>query len=168
MLDGELLITDLALSAEHWAPIDRLFRAVAGVYKQRAVSVLLSGAGSDGSLGTGSIREEGGINIGQDPAQAARLAKEPVFAGWPLVVLHDDARVARSSPDFLWSTWTRFEPAADIYAAETNVVRHHLAYSGPIVIDARLKPGFPKELIASEDVARLVEKRWREYFPQDL
>ena len=30
-------------------------------------------------------------------------------------------------PDFLWSTWTRFEPAADIYAAETKVIRHHLA-----------------------------------------
>ena len=109
-----------------------------------------------------------GLPYAEDPEQAARIAKEAVFADWPLVVLHDDARVARSSPDFFWSTWTRFEPAADIYAAETNVVRHHLAYSGPIVIDARLKPGFPKELIASEDVARLVEDRWREYFPREF
>ena len=42
------------------------------------------------------------------------------FADWPLIVLHDDASVARSSPDFLWSTWTRFEPAADIYSAQTT------------------------------------------------
>ncbi|HEV2885034.1 MAG TPA: UbiD family decarboxylase [Pyrinomonadaceae bacterium] len=102
----------------------------------------------------------------EDPEQAARLAHDPSIAQWPLVVLHDDAVVAKSSPDFLWSTWTRFEPAADIYAAETKVVRHHLAYSGPIVIDARTKPGFPKELIVRDDIAALVDRRWSEYFPQ--
>jgi len=102
-----------------------------------------------------------------DPEQAARLAREPAFAKWPLVVLHDDASVARSSKEFLWSTWTRFEPASDIYAAHTRVHRHHLAYSAPIVIDARTKPLFPKELIVREDIAALVDRRWREYFPSD-
>ena len=97
--------------------------------------------------------------------QAARLASEPVFANWPLIVLHDDARVARSTTDFLWSTWTRFEPAGDIHAADTKVARHHLFYHGPIVIDARVKPGFPAELVVSDDIKQLVERRWREYFP---
>jgi hypothetical protein len=104
----------------------------------------------------------------EDPEQAARLAKEPAFAEWPLVVLHDDAGVASSAPDFLWSTWTRFEPASDIYAANTKVMRHHLAYSAPIVIDARTKPGFPKELIVRDDIAALVERRWPEYFPEGM
>src|SRR5947207_2877087 len=45
-----------------------------------------------------------GKSYEEDPELAARLAKEPAFADWPLVVLHDDARVARSAPDFLWST----------------------------------------------------------------
>jgi hypothetical protein len=96
----------------------------------------------------------------------SRLAQAPVFADWPLVVLHDDARVAHSSTDFLWSTWTRFEPAADIYAAETDVVRHHLAYQPPILIDARKKSTLPDELIVRDDIAELVDQRWREYFPQ--
>jgi 3-polyprenyl-4-hydroxybenzoate decarboxylase len=100
----------------------------------------------------------------EDPEQAARLAKYPLFADWPLIILHDDARVARSNTDFLWSTWTRFEPASDIYASETKVVRHHLAYSLPIVIDARTKPGFPKELIVRDDVQATVDHRWNEYF----
>jgi len=30
--------------------------------------------------------------------------------------------IAGSTTDFLWSTWTRFEPAGDVYAAETRVV----------------------------------------------
>lgn len=105
-----------------------------------------------------------GREYASDPPQAAWLAKDAAFADWPLIVLHDEVSVARSAQDFLWSTWTRFEPASDIYAAETKVVRHHLAYSGPIVIDARTKPGFPKELIVREDIAQLVDRRWLEYF----
>ena len=34
-----------------------------------------------------------------------------------------------------------------------------------IVIDARLKPWYPKELSCREDIAALVTKRWNEYFP---
>ena len=105
-----------------------------------------------------------GSKYTDDPNEAARLANEPVFASWPLVILHDDADVARSSSDFLWSTWTRFEPASDIYAAETNVVRHHLVYKPPIVIDARKKPSLPDELIVRDDIKKLVDDRWREYF----
>ena len=108
-----------------------------------------------------------GSSYAEDAEQAARLARESAFAGWPLVVLHDDARAARKSSDFLWSTWTRFEPAADIHAAQTSVVRHHLAYTPPVVIDARTKPGFPAELIVRPDIADLVDKRWREYFPRE-
>jgi len=107
-----------------------------------------------------------GRSYADDPEQAARLASDVTVAEWPLVVLHDDASVARSTKDFLWSTWTRFEPAADIYAAETSVLRHHLTYSGPIVVDARTKPGFPKELNVRDDISQLVDRRWREYFPQ--
>ncbi len=107
-----------------------------------------------------------GARYSDEPLQAARLAREQVFGEWPLVILHDDAGVARSTTDFLWATWTRFEPAGDIYAAETNVVRHHLAYHCPIVIDARKKPSLPDELVVRDDIAELVDKRWREYFPK--
>jgi 4-hydroxybenzoate decarboxylase subunit C len=107
-----------------------------------------------------------GLSYAEDPEQAARLAKESVFADWMLVVLHDNAGVARATADFLWATWTRFEPAGDIYAADTKVHRHHLSYKGPIVIDARTKPGFPKELVVREDIADLVDRRWKEYFPK--
>jgi UbiD family decarboxylase len=101
-----------------------------------------------------------------EPAAAARLAAEPAFAEWPLVVVTDEpSRAAASSMNFLWTTFTRFEPAADIHAAERRIVRNHIAYRGPIVIDARLKPTFPKELTCREDVAALVTRRWAEYFP---
>ena len=109
-----------------------------------------------------------GGSFAEDEELASRVASDPVFANWPLIVVHDDVRVARSSPDFLWATWTRFEPAADIYASKTSVQRHHLVYKAPIVIDARTKPGFPDELIVREDIAAVVDNRWREYFPKGI
>ncbi|HEY6362736.1 MAG TPA: hypothetical protein VIX63_16630, partial [Vicinamibacterales bacterium] len=101
-----------------------------------------------------------------DPGAAARLASEPAFADWPLVVVTDEpSRATASSMNFLWTTFTRFEPAADIHAAERRIVRNHIAYRAPIVIDARMKPSFPKELTCREDIAQLVTRRWSEYFP---
>jgi menaquinone biosynthesis decarboxylase len=109
-----------------------------------------------------------GAAYADEPELAARLAREEVFKDWPLVVIHDDADVARNASDFLWATWTRFEPAADIHAAAETVRRHHISYSAPLVIDARMKPGFPDELIVRPDIGELVTRRWREYFPKGL
>ena len=101
-----------------------------------------------------------------EPDAGTRIAGAVAFRDWPLVVITDDAERASASPmNFLWTTFTRFEPAADIHAAERRIVRNHIAYRGPIVIDARLKPGFPTELACSGDVAELVSRRWKEYFP---
>ena len=50
-------------------------------------------------------------------------------------------------------------------AADRRIVRNHIAYHGPIVIDARLKPWYPKELTAREDTTACVSARWKEYFP---
>jgi UbiD family decarboxylase len=108
----------------------------------------------------------GGPSYAAEPQAAERFAADPAFATWPLVVLTDEpARAAASPINFLWTTFTRFEPAADIHAADRRIVRNHLAYTGPVVIDARLKPGFPKELSCDPDTAALVSRRWKEYFP---
>jgi UbiD family decarboxylase len=101
-----------------------------------------------------------------EPDAARRFATHEALADWPLVVVTDEPeRAARSPINFLWTTFTRFEPAADLHAAGIDVVRNHLAYRAPVVIDARLKPGFPDELFCDEETARTVTNRWSEYFP---
>ena len=101
-----------------------------------------------------------------DRGAAAALARVPALAGWPLVVLVDDAaQAARSTVNFLWTTFTRFEPAADLHARELALVRSQPSWTPPIVIDARMKPSYPKELFCDPDTAKLVSRRWREYFP---
>jgi len=108
----------------------------------------------------------GGPSYAQEPGAGERIVGHASFAPWPLVVLTDDARrAARSAMNFLWTTFTRFEPAADIHAAERRLVRNQVSFKPPIVIDARLKPGFPAELSCAPDVAATVTRRWKEYFP---
>ena len=107
-----------------------------------------------------------GPSYASESNAAQRLADDAAFADWPLVILTDDARRATASPmNFLWTTFTRFEPAADIHAASQLVVRHHVSYTAPVVIDARMKPPYPKELFCDEETAALVDRRWKEYFP---
>ncbi|WP_291988127.1 UbiD family decarboxylase [Luteitalea sp.] len=101
-----------------------------------------------------------------EPGAAARIVQHPSLKPWPLVVLSDEPlRATASEMNFLWTTFTRFEPAADIHAAEQRVVRHHVTYTPPILIDARMKPWFPKEVECDPDTAALVSRRWKEYFP---
>jgi len=108
----------------------------------------------------------GGPSHSSDPAFAARVAADPAVAAWPLVVVTDEPRrAAASATNFLWTTFTRFEPAADIHAARTSIVRNHVSFAPPIVIDARMKPWYPPEVSCRPDVAELVTRRWREYFP---
>ena len=61
-----------------------------------------------------------GPSFAEDPdGGRSRLARTRRFAAGLLVVLVDDAprRRCGSVPRFLWTTFTRFEPAADIHAA---------------------------------------------------
>jgi hypothetical protein len=40
-----------------------------------------------------------------------------------------------------------------------------VTFRPPILIDARLATGFPTELQVSEDLAKQVDERWTDYFP---
>jgi len=103
---------------------------------------------------------------GQAAPDVAPILAHPSLADWPLVVLTDDvARTTRSVFNFLWTTFTRFEPAADLHGRSVALQRHHPAFEPPVAIDARLKPWYPGELFCDPDTASLVDRRWKEYFP---
>ena len=103
-----------------------------------------------------------------------RHADEPGFCGriaaafpeWPLVVVVDDAAEAtRTDARFLWTTFTRFEPAADIHCARERVERNHIVREGSILIDARFKAWYPDVVEGDEATRARVSERWKTYFP---
>ncbi len=70
LFNGELLLTDPERARGANFPIDHFFRSVAADQGPRSVCVVLSGTGSDGTLGLRAVKEAGGLTIVQDPEQA--------------------------------------------------------------------------------------------------
>jgi 4-hydroxybenzoate decarboxylase subunit C len=114
----------------------------------------------------GCLVVEGAPWVEDDPSPS-KIAADSAFEDWPLIVLTDDAqRAARSAMNFLWTTFTRFDPAADVHAAETKLAHNHASFAPPIVIDARMKTTYPEEVSAGDETKALVDRRWGEYFPE--
>ncbi len=80
--------------------------------------------------------------------------------------------IAAVSPDvdlndeenLIWGIFTRFDPALDLIFEETTFVRSRPIYRGRIAIDATWKEGYPEPLEMSEEIRRLVDRRWEEYW----
>lgn len=110
-----------------------------------------------------------GDSFATAPDLASRLISQcqRQLAEWPLAVLVDDADRISDSTGFLWEVFTRFDPAWDLFA-EQKMVRNRLSYSGPVLIDARMKSYYPKEVVPDSATVYQVSRRWKEYFPQFL
>ncbi|HTJ11851.1 MAG TPA: CheR family methyltransferase [Dinghuibacter sp.] len=74
--DGRLELTPRPPRGERNMAIDVFFSSLAEVYLDHAIGVVLSGTGTDGTLGLKAIKDHGGITFVQDPASA-------VFGGMP-------------------------------------------------------------------------------------
>lgn len=78
---------------------------------------------------------------------------------FPLVVIVDDADfTARTINNFLWVVFTRSNPAADIHGLSAFVQQKHWGCSGPLVIDARIKPHHAPPLIDDPETERRVDR----------
>jgi 4-hydroxy-3-polyprenylbenzoate decarboxylase len=78
--------------------------------------------------------------------------------GFPLVVIVDDSdSTSRSLANWLWVTFTRSDPASDVYGVGAFTHRKHWGCRGPLVIDARLKPHHPPPLEEDPAVAKRVD-----------
>jgi 4-hydroxy-3-polyprenylbenzoate decarboxylase len=95
-----------------------------------------------------------------DVAQAAEAwDNQPALAAFPLVVVLDDsAFAARSLQNFLWVTFTRSNPAADVFGAGAATLQKHWGCRGPLLIDARTKAHHAPPLIEDPAVSARVDR----------
>jgi 4-hydroxy-3-polyprenylbenzoate decarboxylase len=77
---------------------------------------------------------------------------------FPLVVLVDDSEfTSRTLNNWLWVTFTRSNPAADIDGVGAFTRQKHWGCTGPLVIDARRKPHHAPPLMEDPGVAKRVD-----------
>jgi 4-hydroxy-3-polyprenylbenzoate decarboxylase len=77
---------------------------------------------------------------------------------FPVILLVDDSEfTARTLSNFLWTTFTRSNPAADIHGIDSFTHDKHWGCRGPIVIDARAKPHHAPPLIEDPEITKRVD-----------
>jgi 4-hydroxy-3-polyprenylbenzoate decarboxylase len=98
---------------------------------------------------------------GHDPAVerfCQQLTAAEPSPGFPLLVVVDDSDfTARTLNNFLWVTFTRSNPAADVYGIETFTQQKHWGCRGALVIDARIKPHHAPPLSEDPEITRRVD-----------
>lgn len=78
---------------------------------------------------------------GQDVLNSALRNRNRILDGFPLITVVDDSDFAAANPrNWLWLTFTRSDPANDVYGVEAFTHRKHWGCRGSVVIDARMKP----------------------------
>ncbi len=77
---------------------------------------------------------------------------------FPLIAIVDDSEfTARTEGNFLWVVFTRSNPAADIDGIGSFIDQKHWGCTGPLVIDARIKPHHAPPLVDDPEIERRVD-----------
>ena len=74
------------------------------------------------------------------------------------MIVDDSEFTARSERNFLWVTFTRSNPAADIEGIGSFIDQKHWGCTGPLVIDARIKPHHAPPLVDDPEIERRVDE----------
>ncbi|MFC4454416.1 chemotaxis protein CheB [Deinococcus sonorensis] len=116
IVNGTLILQDLGLARGH--TIDAFLSSLADDQQERAVAVILSGMGKDGTDGARRVKERGGLLLTQDPASAdyPSMPASAVATGLADAVLPPDELAAR-----LYQLMTNERPLSDgVASGEIN------------------------------------------------
>jgi two-component system CheB/CheR fusion protein len=155
--------------ARHGArlPFDFLLHSLAEDYGERAVGVILSGTGADGSLGLKAVKEKGGLVIAQDPDEAAHdgMPRNAVLTGAVDLVLPvakiPDALVKYDRRMALTRTQNSLRPqdtAEDWLPEIINLLRtntvHDFRHYKPGTLQRRIERRMAMAAIETDDIDR--------------
>jgi len=87
------------------------------------------------------------------------LAENNDLDKFPLIVISDDSSfTSKNLNNFLWVTFTRSDPATDIYGTNSFINCKHWGCNGTLIIDARIKSHHAPELIQDPEVEKKINE----------
>jgi 4-hydroxy-3-polyprenylbenzoate decarboxylase len=106
----------------------------------------------------------GQVDAMQHVEELSAKVSVSAFDGIALIILCDNSSfTAKSINNFLWVTFTRSNPATDIYGVGSSTKNKHWGCTGPVIIDARKKPHHAPELIKDMEVEKNVNRILKPY-----
>ncbi|MCP4296537.1 MAG: 4-hydroxybenzoate decarboxylase, partial [Proteobacteria bacterium] len=102
-----------------------------------------------------------------NPKLAEELVKEKAIENIPMVFLVDNPEeVTKTTEDFIWHIFTRFDPHSDMYG-EKEITGLHVGVKGTLVIDCRMKPWYPPVLVEDPETVKKVREKWGKNIDQN-
>ncbi|MBC7567040.1 MAG: UbiD family decarboxylase [Pedobacter sp.] len=81
------------------------------------------------------------------------------LSGLAIIVICDDSEFTSANiNNLIWITFTRSNPATDIYGVSESTINKHWGCDGPIIIEARKKPHHAPELIKDLNIEKRVDE----------
>ena len=75
-----------------------------------------------------------------------------------IVICDDSAFLAEDFSNFVWATFTRSNPSHDVHGLGAFTEHKHWGCTGPLVIDARVKPWHAPGLVEEAKVSASVDR----------
>lgn len=153
ILHGVLHLLDPVAPRGLRLPIDFFFRALADDQQEHSIGVILSGMGSDGTLGLRSIKEKAGVVFVQDPGSAKfdGMPKSAIEAGLADVVASADALPGKISA-YLQHTPMIATPELENETKTSSALEK-------VVILLRAQTGHDFSLYKKTTIQRRIERR---------
>ncbi len=152
VLNGCLFLFEPVESRGLRLPIDYFFRSLADDRQENSIGIILSGMGSDGSLGLKAIKEKNGITVVQDPA-TAKFDGMPNSAAKAVVV--DILAPANELPEKLIA-FLKLSPAI---VKKTEIDDKSRSNLDKIMILLRSQTGHDFSLYKKNTLFRRIERR---------
>ena len=150
---GELHLSPPEQARGMRLPIDSFFRSLAEEQGERAICVILSGSGSDGTLGLRAIHGAGGISFVQEPSTAKYdgMPNSAVQSGLATYVMPVE-KIAEQLVEYVKTLTNTGVPPSPPVPAEISELRH-------IAMLLRSKTGNDFSLYKQSTIRRRVERR---------
>jgi len=151
LLNGALQLMEPSFPRGQRLPIDFFFRSLAQDQHERAICVVLSGTGSDGTLGLRAIKGEGGVVFIQNPASSEydgmpRSALATSLADYELPAAEMPAKIiayvtgAFGKPHSTASAQsTGFNVMSKLFVLLRNQTGHDFSFYKPSTVNRRIE-----------------------------
>ncbi len=146
------------------APIDHFFRTLAETHDGHSIGVVLTGTGSDGTLGVREIKLRGGLTVAQDPkeAQFDSMPQSAISAGFVDLVLP----IAAIPGAIL--RWSRTEPRMPAVAPDSEKVGDHQGLLRKILLLVRASTDRDFTRYKRSTVMRRIQRRMQLRYVEEL
>ena len=153
LLHGMLHLLDMVKPRGLRLPVDFFFRSMADVMQQHSIGVILSGMGSDGTLGLRDIKEKGGGVFVQEPASAKfdGMPRSAIDAGLADFIAPVD-KLPASIVAYLMHIPSRSRPISSVAGKSLSALEK-------VVILLRTQTGHDFSLYKKNTIYRRIERR---------